>query len=142
MRENRRSDSGPVHPVYHRLRTRIREVDPLPIPHVGVSVHYGTIGDSSIPDEVAADAKYKDKEIWIIDILIDSYSDSKNGNYLKMQGQQVAFGVDTIYWGPLFTLSTIVLEPQIAKDFDLKDIAQGYLIEIIGKCKYIIEENI
>ena len=93
-------------------------------------------------DEAAADAKYKDKELWIIEAMVNSYTESESGNYLKIQGQQISeANSECTWWGTLFTLSTIELNPQIAKDFDFKDVAKGCLVDIIGKYRYMSIEK-
>ena len=91
-------------------------------------------------DEAAADAKYKGKELWITEAMVDSYIESESGNYLVMRGYQfLRVGVDeyTTSVGPIFSLSTLKLEPQIAEDF--KDVGTGYLVEVVGEYQGISE---
>ncbi len=93
-------------------------------------------------DEAAADAKYKGKELCITEATLDSYIESEKGNYLILRGYQfVKSRGGALGLGHIFTISTIELEPQIAKDFDLKDVGTGYLAEVMGECREVITEE-
>ena len=96
-----------------------------------------------LEDEVATVARYEGKELWITEILVDSYIESESGNYLTIQGYQFMSEMDTrgnLQLSPLSTLSTIILGPQIAHDFDLTDVAKGYTAEVYGEFQGISEE--
>lgn len=103
-----------------------------------------------IADEAEADARYKGKEVWILEAIVDSYLESESGCYLMMRyvpGIADQSNVELLeipcYLGelihdiPSYIGGTIKLEPQFAEGF--KDVEGGYLVDVVGECQGILD---
>jgi len=114
-------------------------------------------------DEAAADAKYKGKEVWVIEAMVDSYIESEGGNYIMMRWYQPPeYLVDplvlerdhSLIVPPGYYLSTVNLEPQssegfkdippgydigIAAGFGVTHVVTGYVVEVVGERQGISE---
>lgn len=91
-------------------------------------------------DEAAADAKYKGKEVWVIEAKVDSYLESESGCYLMMRWYQplimiMSHGRTATVTQPSRSLCSVKLEPQFSEGF--KDVGAGYQVEAVGECQGI-----
>ena len=121
-----------------------------------------------VADEVAADAKYKGKEVWITEAVVDTYLESENGCYLMMRWQpevRIEYSGFEGFFLPAFSVCTVKLEPQFSEGFrdvppgydldlnmiithegfrlgdfvDEMHIITGYTVEVVGECQGISE---
>ncbi|MFC1847112.1 hypothetical protein ACFLYS_03540 [Chloroflexota bacterium] len=119
-------------------------------------------------DEAAADAKYKGKEIWITETVVDTYLESGNGCFLLMgwhPEELIIFKKKVVFFLPAFSVCTLKLEPQWSEGFrnvppgydldlgmpithegyelgdfvDEMHIVTGYTVEVVGECLGISE---
>ena len=119
-------------------------------------------------DEVAADAKYKGKKVWITEAVVDTYLESESGCYLEMRWhpeELVVHRTFVSFFIPAFSVCTVKLEPQFSEGFkdvppgyyvDLRSmithegyelgeyvdemyIVRGYMVEVVGECQGISE---
>ncbi len=82
-------------------------------------------------DEVAADARYKGKKVWITEAVVDTYLESESGCYLEMRWRPeelVLHRTFVSFFLPAFSVCTVKLEPQLSEGF--KDVPPGYYVDL------------
>ena len=104
-----------------------------------VKVNATQLYQEYMADEVAADAKYKGKKVWITETVVDTYLESESGCYLEMRWHPEEYYMrwNVMFSLPAFSVCTVKLEPQFSEDF--KDVDGGYIVEIEGECQGISE---
>ena len=107
--------------------------EPIPLEPPPIMITADQLYEEHMADETAADAKYKGKEVWVTEAIVDSYLESENGCYLMMRYVPKIPAIYRIKAGrPAYIGCSVKLEPQFAEGF--KDVGGGYVVEIIGEC--------
>jgi hypothetical protein len=93
-----------------------------------------------VEDEVAAEARYQDKQIWIVEARVDTFTESESGNYLMMRWfyKEIEDHEELVVEVLDLAYNSLQLEPQYSDGFS--DTTNGYLVEVIGECLGILDD--
>lgn len=88
-------------------------------------------------DEVAAEARYQDKQIWIVEARVDTFTESESGNYLMMRWFYKEIEDHEELVAEVLDLACSSLQLESPNSDVFRDTNNGYLVEAIGECQGI-----
>lgn len=90
-----------------------------------------------LSDEIAAEAKYHGKQIWIIEARVEAYIESKSGNYIEITWfhKEIEDHEELVVEILDYATCTLQLEPRDSNDFH--NVGDGYLVEVVGESQGI-----
>ncbi len=90
-------------------------------------------------DKEAANIKYKGKEVWVREAIVDFQLDSDSGSQLMVQGYRLRAGTIGFSVHP-FAFSTIMIDSQLAEELiEYANSESRFTVDLIGICHGVLE---